>query len=1157
MDGNKACVSVTHDGDPHSAGRSVAFPEIQEEKLGGHSKGVELKKSLTQEEMDLAAAGYDHIEQQKHGKAESASGAHAAVELHEHKLPLIHLQGELKTSFDSEDPSRSLGLAIDEAQIRFQRDGANVLTPPKKKSALRKFLERLFTMFNLLLLAAGVMLYILLGGNNGVFLFQDNFQNTYLGAILISVAFMNAGIDFYQIQKSEAILASFLAMIPPSCRVIRDGKLGPLPASQLVKGDVVLLRTGDKTPADLVLFSSSDLKVDNSSLTGESEPQERHPLPKGSTHRAVEAENLIFNSTLVVNGEGWGIVVKTGDHTMIGQIARLTGDATGNQSPLASEIDHFVIFVSAIAIVFASVFFIVGITQVYRGKIGQTFTFAVSVLVAFVPEGLPSTVTLLLSIAAKRMAKRNVLVKDLQGVETLGRWKLTLLATDKTGTLTRNQMTVTNLWSGTTMYSAFQSHNDSEATQPFTLQASGMQDLVDNAALNSRIKFDRTDVPLDQRVIMGDATETGLLRFAVKQIPENYEEYVRQYPKVFEVPFNSVNKWAMSILQKPHKNGVLTLLMKGAPERVLSKCATFLENGDALPMTEDFKAAYNDAYDYMAARGHRVIACAQLALPGDDFPVSHAFSKDDGGYPTSGYCFVGLISLEDPPKHGVREAIGTLRLAGIKVMMVTGDHPKTAEAIARKINLVVGDTRQTLSNKTGRPAEDIYDDEINAVVIHGDDIDELQGWQWDQIFNKDEVVFARTSPQHKLEIVKRAQALGHIVGVTGDGVNDSPALKKADLGIAMNISGSDVSKEAANMILLDDNFASVVNGVQEGRQIFVNLKRSIQYTLSHSTPEVIPQLLYVVVPLPLPLSAILILVIDLGFELINALSFAWDLPETEHGLMRLKPRKPVTQASINALKRRALRKTKTLIRDPETGEVIPPSRFSVFASKIGAPFTREFWADRLATTENEALVDANLLTYSYLQAGMIECVGSLLAYFLVFYRNGFTPKDLRQAQAAGLYFKSTSPDYISNAGHVIKASQQVDALGQAQGIVYLSIFIMQCFNVFAVKARLKLPFGGRIIGNKWNFVAIFAAACLSMFIVYTPPLSIVFGGSFRLSPLYWLIPLAFGIFLLAWSCLRVLLMRRSVEQLNVRHIRGLMMFPTMRTLSMRASGSRQ
>ncbi|KAJ3517123.1 hypothetical protein NLJ89_g701 [Agrocybe chaxingu] len=1120
---NPSSDAITHGIEEHVAPKIVAFPEDGHTQRGEKNcpVSVEMGRTLTQEEQDLAAAGYEHLHP---SSKDSKARGEMHLDIFEHKLSFKKLEDILKTHFDVKDPAQSYGLAADQVEQRLQENGPNVLTPPKKKSVFRKFLDRLFTMFNILLMIAGVLEYVLLGID-----FHGNFQNTYLGGILILVAFINASIDFYQIQKSEAILASFLAMIPPSCR-----------------------RSGDKIPADLLLFSSTDLRVDNSSLSGESEPQERHALPTGSKLRPVEAENLVFNSTLVVNGEGWGIVTRTGDHSFIGQIASLTGGESANESPLAVEIGRFVVIVSAIAILFAIIFFAVGISTVYRGKAAQTVTFAVSILVAFVPEGLPSVVTLLLSIAAKRMAKQNVLVKDLQGVETLG--SLTLLATDKTGTLTRNQMTVTNLWS--------------------------MKEMVDIAALNSRIKFDRTDVSFDQRVILGDATETGLIRFVGRHLRIDYETHVKNHPKVFEVPFNSTNKWALVVLNKPHSSGLLTAYIKGAPERVLAKCTTYLKNGSEVPITDDFGKEYEAAYDYMTSRGHRVIACARSLLPGDRYPAGYPFSRTDNQHPSFEYCFVGLVSLEDPPKHGVREAIGTLRLAGIKVMMITGDHPKTAEAIARKINLILGDTREALAAKTGRAVQDIYEDECSAIVVHGDDIDSLQGWQWDRIFSKEEIVFARTSPKHKLEIgqisilfissqveteaadrsrhlVKRAQALGHIVGVTGDGVNDSPALKKADLGIAMNISGSDVSKEAANMILLDDNFASTVKGVAEGRQIFVNLKRSIQYTLSHSTPEVIPQLLYVVVPIPLPLSAVLILVIDLGFELCVALSFAWDKPETADGLMRLKPRKPVSENSVQILKRRALRRSRTVQRDLETGEVIPLSKFSRWLFKLKTPFRRSFWEDVLEPTENETLVDSKLLSYAYLEAGMIEMIGCLVAYFVVFFKHGFSPADLKKAQATGSYFTPKSPDFINGRGQAIDAQGQVDAFGQAQSIVYLSIFITQCFNVFAVKARLSYPFGKRVVANKWNFAGILSGACLGMFIIYTPPLHIVFGGSFHLSPLYWLIPVGFGWILLAWSSLRVVLLRKSIEHMQVKDIKGLMMFPTMRTMSLRSTrGSR-
>lgn len=1112
-----------------------ASPHVNE---AAYPDGLATSRSTTLGKEELGEAGYEHLETAKikHGKATAGL---ANVDIQEHRLPFTKLNPVLQTSINTKEPAQSLGLSSQEAKFRLQRDGRNILSPPKKKSTFRKFVERLFTMFNVLLIVAGILEYILLGID-----FHSNVQSSYLGGILILVAFINAGIEFYQIQKSEAILASFLAMIPPLCRVIREGRIRSIPAADLVNGDVVLLRSGNKTPADLLLFSATDLKVDNSTLTGESEPQERFPLPNGSNLHPQVSENLVFNSTLIVNGEAWGIVVRTGDHTFLGQIASMTGGETGNESPLAVEIGRYVITVSCTALVFALVFLLVGVCTVYQGQAAHTITFAISVLVAFVPEGLPCVVTLLLTVAAKRMANKEVLVKDLQGVETLG--SLTLLATDKTGTLTQNQMTVTNLWSGNKMYSAFESNNDDIRTIPYSIQASGMQEMVDIAVLNSRINFDNSDVPFERRIILGDATETGLTRFAGRWLGTDYDEHVQTNPKVFEIPFNSTNKWALVILYKPHATGILTSYIKGAPERVLAKCSTYLKDGMPEPITDTFRASYDAAYDYMASRGHRVIACAQALLSQKEYPVDYPFSRNGVNYPSSGYCFVGLVSLEDPPKRGVREAIGKLRLAGIKVMMVTGDHPKTAEAIARKINLILGDTKESLSDRIGMPKENIEDEDVSAVVIHGDDIDNLKGWQWDKIFRKQEIVFARTSPKHKLEIVKRAQALGHVVGVTGDGVNDAPALKKADLGIAMNISGSDVSKEAADMILLNDNFASIVNGVLEGRQIFVNLKRSIQYTVTHSTPQVIPQILFVVVPIPLALSAILLLVIDLTFELCVALSFAWDKPETADGLMRTNPRKPVTEKSIMALKKRALRRNLKVARRKSMGpQSILQRRLYAIGSKLRTLFSRDFWTDMWEDTGKEILVDRKLLSYSYLEAGAIEALAALVSYFVVFWKNGLTPNELRITQKAGIYYTSSSPTFVNSRGRSITGPQQVDALAQAQSIYFISIFITQCFNVFAVKARISYPFGKRTISNKWNFVGILVGACVGMMIVYIPPFHWVFGGSHRLSPLYWLIPMAFGVLLLAWASMRVVLLRTSNERARVRDIRGLMMYPTL------------
>jgi len=400
---------------------------------------------------------------------------------------------------------------------------------------------------------------------------------------------------------------------------------------------------------------------------------------------------------------------------------------------------------------------------------------------------------------------------------------------------------------------------------------------------------------------------------------------------------------------------------------------------------------------------------------------------------------------------------------------------------------------------------------------------------------------------------------GHIVGVTGDGVNDSPALKKADLGIAMNMSGSDVSKEAASMILLDDNFASTVCGIEEGRLIFVNLKKSIQYTISHSTPEVIPNLLYVIVPIPLPLSAILILVIDLGFELMAALSYAWDPPETEEGLMKLPPRKPVTPETCNIFRARALRNTGALL-DEEGGVMTPDkTKFQQFLYNIRQLFTKQYWLDKFENTGGEVLVDGPLLSWAYLEIGMIESVGALTAFFIILWKRGVSPRDAHiMQQGSGPphnYWTANATPYKGINGHT-----QVDILAEAQSMYYWAIMTMQMFNLFACKTRLTLPFGKYMFANRATFYCILGGASLATFVIYTPGVETVFKTTRSLSPLYWLIPWAFGVVIIGYASLRMIVRRRTKPIKWNPEIRGLQMYPTIRTfasMSRRSSRSHE
>lgn len=796
--------------------------------------------------------------------------------------------------------------------------------------------------------------------------------------------------------------------------------MSAIDAADVVPGDLVVLRLGDKVPADCRIIKCVDMKVDNSSITGESEAQER--TLHSEVPNILEATNMAFSGTTIVSGEGYGIVVRTGDHSVLGKIANLTMTSTKRVSQLNIETDVFVKRTALVAFITALVFFIFGVVSNFG--IGVTFSFAIGTFVAFIPQGLPVTVTLMLTIAAKRLSKKNVLVKDLQAVETLG--SITVLATDKTGTLTQNKMTVVSVWMNNCSYGAGVESGDEqilEASSP------SVQDLLEICASCSKSKLDRAEdkLPLAERKLFGDATEVGIIRFAGNYI--DVPERLNNAKKAFEIPFNSTNKWHLTILEKEHESGHYVMMIKGAPERIKKMCKWIRIGEEEFPWEERWDVAFNQAYEHYASKGRRVLALAHRKLPGDRYPRGFEFAADPPNFEKE-FVFMGLVGLMDPPKHGVRKAVAALRTAGIQIIMVTGDHPLTAEAIARHIGIIQGQTAQDVALKRSMPAQLIEEDQYDAVVVHGDDIEGWEEKDWDRVLNKMDIVFARTSPKHKLEIVTRLQAKGHIVGVSGDGVNDSPALKKADLGISMNLSASDVSKEAAAMILLDDYFPTIVTGIHEGRLVFANLKKSIRYTLTHIMPEVLAFLIFIIFAIPLPISSILVLMIDLGTELGPAISYAYELPEGD--LMLVPPRKALVQAKKPKEKKKHWwnRKKRKAEPDPEAAEspasveITPEPILSQRPIKeeikeegkvkvLWGRFTDNF---RIKGT-GEMLVDFDLIFWSYCQAGIIETIGCLASYLVVLWAN-HAPFD-NLYKSALTYWQPNAPPLTLSNGEIV------------------------------------------------------------------------------------------------------------------------------------------
>src|SRR5512133_985261 len=719
------------------------------------------------------------------------------------------------------------GLSAAEAADRLRRDGPNVLIQRKKEAEFLKFLRQLTNLFALLLwCGAGLSLaaeYLLPG------------QGSLAIAIaLIGVVLLNGVFSYWQEHKAEAIMDSFRDMLPRQAAVVRDGLLLEVPASEVGRGDLLVLEEGGQVPADARLVEVCGLKVDNSSLTGESEPQLR--TVDATSHRLLESRNVVFSGTQVMAGNGRAVVFAVGMKSQIGRTADLTQTVAVRDIPIHLEIQRFTRIISVVAVVMGLLVFFVSLVWVDT-PIWSKLVFAIGIIVANVPEGLMATVTLSLSIAARRMAAKNALVRNLESVETLG--CTTVICTDKTGTLTTNRMTLQRLFLNECIHSEADADFEPEELEQFLLIAT----LCNNAHLKPDGTFS------------GDPTETALLTFCSRFHP--VATVRTNSPRLFEEPFTAATKLMVTINRV---NDETMACLKGAPDVSIQLCDRILINGVPRPLTDADRSAYLAAYEELARRGERVLLFAYQ-------PVAAKISWSQADLPAGGYIFIGLSGLFDPPRSEVPEAVAALRAAGVRVIMVTGDYQTTALAIGRLVGIVTGD----------RP-----------VVINGEQLRILSDAHLDWELEQAEVIFARTSPEQKLRIVQALQRRGEVVAVTGDGVNDAPALKQADIGVAMGLSGTDVAREAADIILLDDNFATLLPAVREGRTIFDNLKKSIRYTITHTVPEVMPFLAFLILGIPLPLTVMLILSIDLGTDMLPAIALGSETAERD--IMRLPPR---------------------------------------------------------------------------------------------------------------------------------------------------------------------------------------------------------------------------------------------------------------------------
>ena len=933
--------------------------------------------------------------------------------------------------------------------------GRNALTPPPTTPEWIKFCQNLFGGFALLLWFGAILCFI------AYTIQATNFEeppddNLYLGIVLSVVVIVTGIFSYYQENKSSRIMESFKNMVPQYALCVREGDKLTIKAEELTLGDIIEVKFGDRVPADMRVLEAKAFKVDNSSLTGESEPQAR--TPEYTHENPLETKNLAFFSTNAVEGTARGMVVNIGDSTVMGRIAGLASGLEAGDTPIAKEIAHFIHLITAVAVFLGVSFFIIAFILGYHWL--DAVIFLIGIIVANVPEGLLATVTVCLTLTAKRMASKNCLVKNLEAVETLG--STSTICSDKTGTLTQNRMTVAHMWFDNQIHDADTSEDQSGISN--YKQLPGWRPLERCAALCNRAEFKpgQSGVPVLKREVNGDASEAALLKCVELSIGDTMS-FRSKNKKVTEVPFNSTNKYQVSIHENESKTGH-NLVMKGAPERILDRCSTIVINGKEVEMTNEWKENFNNAYMELGGLGERVLGFCDLVLPPSEFPMGFPFNNEEINFPIDNLRFLGLMSMIDPPRAAVPDAVSKCRSAGIKVIMVTGDHPITAKAIAKSVGIISEGNRtvEDLAEELGVPLDKVNPRDAKAAVVHGSELKDIADAQLDEILMyHTEIVFARTSPQQKLIIVEGCQRMGSIVAVTGDGVNDSPALKKADIGVAMGIAGSDVSKQAADMILLDDNFASIVTGVEEGRLIFDNLKKSIAYTLTSNIPEISPFLFFILCDTPLPLGTVTILCIDLGTDMVPAISMAYEGPESD--IMKRQPRNPFT----------------------------------------------------------DKLVNERLISMAYGQIGMIQASSGFFVYFVIMAENGFLPARLfglrRSWDSLGIN------DVEDSFGQEWTYAERKKLEYTCHTAFFVSIVIVQWTDLIICKTRRLSVFQQGMKNWFLNFGLCFETT-LAAFLSYTPGMD----KGLRMYPLkfnWWLPALPFSALILIYDECRKKTMR--------------------------------
>lgn len=762
------------------------------------------------------------------------------------------------------------GLKEDQAKINLKEFGPNIIKTKAKKSIIIEFLEEFFDIMVLILIVAGTLAYL--------------FNEKTDAIIIFCIVIFNAVIGFVQKYKAERAVEALQEMVSPKARVIRNGEQKEIDAFLVVPGDILVLTAGTKIPADARIIEANQLECNQSILTGESNPVSKEVITlKGKNLPKIEHRNTVFMGTIITSGEGRAIVFATGEKTEFGKITQLTSVTKQDPSPLQKELKKIGIFVALLTSAISVALLFIG--YFIQGKsFIDNLLFTVSVAVAAVPEGLPATITIALAIGVRRLSQKKAIMKKLTSVETLG--STTVILSDKTGTLTQNEMTIRELFFnnlyvetkgiGYTPRGEVQIFRPSKEPliigrdDPLIVDFEKRKEDLKKLGTQDKNTFDTLrfiamtgtlcssavlkQIDDNEHTLIGDPTEGAILTF-IKKCGFSFKEFENSYKYLEKLPFSSERK-RMSVIVKNLHSGEIYTLTKGSPQTVLEKCTGVFIDGKKVELTKEMREEFAKKTDEMAKKALRVIAFAYKEMPKKQKERYTEAATENN------LTFLGIAGMMDPPRREVKEAIALTIEAGIKTYIVTGDNGFTASAIASQIGLTT----------SGNPE-----------IITGEDLNKMSEEKLAKILKDKtkEIIFANVSPQHKVKITNALKTNGEIVAVTGDGVNDAPALKRADIGISMGLKGTDVAKEASTMVLADDSFNSIARAIEEGRTIYQNMRKFIFYIFSCNIGELVVVFAAILLGLPTPLSAVLILVVNVGTDIFPALALGVEPAEKD------------------------------------------------------------------------------------------------------------------------------------------------------------------------------------------------------------------------------------------------------------------------------------